>query len=259
MAGMREATVLAEQRGATVLLTLNRPDVLNAIDLATMRLLGDEVKRAHADPAVRVLVITGAGERAFSAGGDIREMTTQAGLGSDGAMAVWQDTLFAIENGPKPVIAAIHGHALGGGTELAMACQIRTAGESAILGQPEIALDHLPGAGGTQRLPRLIALGPAFEYLLTGDPIPAAEAHRLGLVNHVWPDGELLDRTLALAARIGARSPTAVRLSLDAIRFGLQGTLEAGLRLERSLAALALESDEAQQGLRAFLARGRKA
>ena len=255
---MSEPTVLAERRGAVTLLTLNRPRVRNAIDTATMARLGEEVRAAHADAAVRVLVITGSGDRAFSAGGDIEEMTTYSGLSADSAMTVWQATLFDIENGPKPTIAAINGFALGGGTELAMACQIRTASEGALLGQPEIALDHLPGAGGTQRLPRLIALGPAFEYLLTGDPIPAAEAHRLGLVNHVWPQAELMERTLELAERIAQRSPVAVRLSLDAIRFGLQGTLEAGLRLERSLAGLTLESEEAQEGLKNFLAKRRR-
>ena len=255
---MSEASVLVERHGAITLLTLNRPRVRNAIDTPTMTLLGAEVKRAHADGEVRVIVITGTGEHAFSAGGDIEEMTAYSGFSADSAMAVWHDTLFVIENGPKPTVAAINGFALGGGTELAMACHIRTASEEATLGQPEIALGHLPGAGGTQRLPRLIALGPAFECLLTGDPIPAVEAHRLGLVNHVWPQAELMPRTLELAERIAQRSTVAVRLSLDAIRIGLQGTLEAGLRLERSLAALGLESEEAQQGLKDFLRKRRR-
>jgi len=246
-------TVLSTNEGAVAILTIDRPRVRNAIDLATMRELGRQVVTAVTDPSVRVIVITGSGPSAFSSGGDIAEMTTYAGLASDQAMLAWYETLRSIEESPKPVIAAINGFALGGGTELAMACHIRTASSGATLGQPEIALDHLPGAGGTQRLPRLIALGLAYEYLLTGDSIPADEAKRMGLVNHVWPADELLPRTLALAARIAERSPIAITLTLEAIRLGLQGSLDVGLRLERALAGLVLESDEAKRGLEVFL------
>jgi enoyl-CoA hydratase len=251
------STIRVERQGPVVLLTINRPQVRNAIDLPTMRQLGECVAAASIDASVRVLVLTGSGERAFSAGGDIEEMTAHAGLSSDQAMNAWYETLRRIEECPKPVIAAINGFALGGGTEVAMACHIRTASEGATLGQPEIALDHLPGAGGTQRLPRLIALGLAYEYLLTGDRIPAQVALRMGLVNHVWPAQELLPRTLALAARIAERSPIAIQLTLEAIRLGLQGSLDAGLRLERALAGLVLESDEARRGLEDFLKKRR--
>ena len=247
------STIGLSRHEAVSVLTIDRPQVRNAIDLPTMRALSQQVVAASRDVSVRVIVITGAGDRAFSAGGDIAEMTAHAGLACDQAMMTWYETLRCIEECDKPVIAAINGFALGGGTELAMACHIRTASASACLGQPEIALDHLPGAGGTQRLPRLVALGLAYEFLLTGDRIPAEAALRMGLVNHVWPDDELLPRTLELAARIAQRSPIAIKLTLEAIRLGLQGSLDAGLRIERALASLVLESSEARRGLEAFL------
>jgi enoyl-CoA hydratase len=174
-------------------------------------------------------------------------------------MGHWQDTLERIERSPKPVIAAINGYAYGGGTELAMACHLRVASEDAKLGQPEIALDHIPGGGGTQRLPRLVPIGIAYEYLLTGEPIPAVDAHRIGLVNHVWAKAELMPNTLALASRIAQRGPVAVRYTLEAVREGLNAPLSVGLRLERALAGLVLESDEARAGLEAFLSKRRRA
>jgi enoyl-CoA hydratase len=252
------SNILRRAEGRVAILAFNRPEVRNAIDMSTMRELGEAVKDFMADPALRVAVLTGTGDAAFSSGGDIEEMTTYSGLSSDQAMQVWDDTLRLIETSPKPVIAAINGFALGGGTEVAMACHVRVASDTAKLGQPEIALDHLPGAGGTQRLPRLIPLGVAYEYLLTGDPIPAAEALRIGLVSHVWPAAELMTRSIALGARIAERSPIAIRLTLDAIRLGLQSSLDGGLRLERALAALVLESEEAQSGLRVFLSKRKK-
>lgn len=256
---MTEPTVLASTQGRVRVLTLNRPHVRNAIDTPTIRLLGAEIRAAAGDDTVRVVVLTGAGDVAFSAGGDIAEMTTFSPLSADTLMAAWQDTLTAIERSPRPVIAAINGYAYGGGTELAMACHLRVAADHAKLGQPEIALDHLPGGGGTQRLPRLIPKGIAYEYLLTGDAIPAAEAHRLGLVNHVWPRAEFMRRTLDLAGRIADRAPVAVRFTLEAIREGLNAPLDVGLRLERAFAGLVLESPEARAGLEEFLAKKRKA
>jgi enoyl-CoA hydratase len=252
------SNILRKVQGRVLILAFNRPQVRNAINLATMRELGEAMKGFIADPDLRVAVLTGTGEAAFSSGGDIDEMTTYAGLQADQKVSVWDDTLRIIETAPKPVIAAINGFALGGGTEVAMACRVRVAGDTAKLGQPEIALDHLPGGGGTQRLPRLIPLGVAYEYLLTGDPIPAVEAHRIGLVNHVWPAAELMPRAIALAERIAERSPIAIRLTLDAIRLGLQGSLDSGLRLERALASMVLESEEAQDGLKNFLSKRKK-
>jgi enoyl-CoA hydratase len=252
---MGKPTVLRSTHNRVVVLTLNRPRARNAIDIATIKLLGEHVAELACVNEARVIVITGAGDQAFSSGGDIGEMTTFSPLSADQLMTSWQIALENIERSPKPVIAAINGFALGGGTELAMACHIRVASDDARLGQPEIALDHLPGGGGTQRLPRLVPTGLAYEYLLTGDPIPAAEAWRIGLVNHVWPKAQFMDRALAFADRIAARAPVAVRYTLEAVREGLKGPLEVGLRLERAMAGLVIESPEARQGLHDFLAR----
>ena len=255
---MSEA-IARRDEGAIAVLTINRPEVRNAIDSAGIRLVGDLVRDIARDPSIRVVVITGSGDKAFSAGGDMAEMAENiTALTTYELIDPWMESLLAIERSPKPVIAAVNGYAYGGGTELAMACHIRVASENAKFGQTEIALDHLPGGGGTQRLPRLIPLGAAYEYLLTGEAITAAEAHRLGLVNHVWPAEQLWERTMDLAGRIAARAPIAVRLSLEAIRDGLKGPLEVGLRLERALAGIASESEPAQQGLADFLNKKRK-
>jgi enoyl-CoA hydratase len=235
------------------ILQIERPEIRNAIDINTMRLLGHLMRQVVDDPQVRVVIIRGAGERAFSSGGDMNEMAQFSPLASDQAMVAWQDTLGIIERAPKPVIAAIRGFALGGGTELAMACHIRLASDDAVLGQPEIALDHLPGGGGTQRLPRLIPLSMAYEYLLTGEQILAADALRLGLVNHVWPAAEFDDRVHQFASRIASRAPVAVRATLEAIWQARNAPLESGLRFERALASLILESADARRGLTEFL------
>lgn len=240
-------------------LTINRPQVRNAIDTETMGLIKDAVQTLANDDATRVIVLTGAGDIAFSAGGDMKEMQEFSALSGDQLMEVWQSGLEVIENSRKPVICAINGFAYGGGTEIAMACQIRVAVEGARLGQTEIALDHLPGGGGTQRLPRLVPLGFAYEHLVTGEPIEAHDAWRVGLVNHVWPRPEFEQRTMDLALRIAARAPVAVQYTLDAIREGLKGSLSTGMRLERALASIVLSSDAAQKGLEDFFGAGRRA
>ncbi len=250
--------ILRRDEGAVAVLTLNRPEVRNAMDTAMIRRLGEMVVEIGEDPDLRVVVIEGAGDKAFSAGGDMGEMLTFDALKGDLIMEAWQWGLEQVERSPKPVIAAIHGYAYGGGTELAMACHLRLARADAKLGQTEIALDHIPGGGGTQRLPRLIPAGIATEYLLTGDPIPAEVAWRLGLVNHVWPKESFREEVMALARRIAQRSPTAVRYTLDCIREGLRGPPESGQRLERALASLVMESAEARDGIAAFLARKRR-
>jgi enoyl-CoA hydratase len=255
---MTEATMLRADHGRVAVLTINRPRIRNALDTATVRTIGEMIGAIARDDAIRVVVITGAGDIAFSAGGDMAEMITFSPLKADVLMESWQNTLERIERSPKPVIAAINGYAYGGGTELAMACHLRVASDDAKLGQPEIALDHIPGAGGTQRLPRLVPLGSAYEYLLTGDPILAAEAHRIGLVNHVWPKAEFMSKTLAFASRFAERAPVAVRCTLEAVREGLNGPLSVGLRLERALSGLVLESAEARAGLEAFLGKRRR-
>ena len=256
---MSDPKLLRRTVGHVTTLTINRPEARNAIDSETMRLLGDTVRVVRGEDQTRVIVLTGAGDIAFSAGGDMKEMQTFSALSSDQVMAAWQTGLEAIETSPKPVICAINGFALGGGMEIAMACHIRVAVEGAMLGQTEIALDHLPGAGGTQRLPRLVPLGFAYEHLLTGEPMDALEAYRVGLVNHVWPRESFADRTADLANRIAARAPVAVRYTLDAVREGLKAPLSVGLRLERALSGIVLESEEAQKGLEDFFAKRRRA
>ena len=255
---MSEATILRRDEGAVAVLTINRAHVRNAIDTSTLRLLGEHVRALAEEEANRVVVITGAGDVAFSAGGDMSEMLGFGAIAADTEVAVWQETNEIIERSPKPVIAAVNGYAYGGGTELAMACHIRVASESARFGQTEIVHGHIPGGGGTQRLPRLIPLSAAYEHLLTGDPIPAQDALRLGLVSHVWSAEELMPRTLELASRIAERSPTAIRYTLEAVRGGLYGPVEAGIRLERALAALVVDSPEYKAGIEAFLAKAKK-
>jgi enoyl-CoA hydratase len=251
------ASILTAQRGPIALVTINRPAVLNAIDTATMRELGRAVRAAIDDAGVRVLILTGSEDRAFSAGGDVREMARWTSLEAEAGLAVWEETQELIERSPKPVIAAVNGIAFGGGTELALACHIRLASEDAAFGQPEIRLAHIPGAGGTQRLPRVIGISRALEHLLTGEPIPAAEALRSGLVSRVYPNAELLPRAFELAERIARQSPPAVAMMLQAVRLGLEAPLTTGLRLERALAGLALLTPESRRGLESFL-RGRR-
>ena len=248
---MADEHIRREDRGPVSILWLDRPEKRNAITTGMMWRLGDLVRACQRDAEVRVIVVAGKG-RHFSAGGDMREMQTHDALSIDAVMVAWQENLEVIERSLKPVVAAVQGAAYGGGTELAMACHIRVCAESARFAQTEIALDHLPGGGGTQRLPRLLPLGIAYEHLLLGNPIDAATALRLGFVNHVWPEAELLDRTFDLAGRIAARSATAVRYTMEAVRNGLQGSLESGMRLERALASLANESPEARAGMRQF-------
>ncbi len=249
--------ILRENRGPVAILWLNRPAKRNAITTGMMWRLGELLQDCLAGRRVRVVLIAGKG-RHFSAGGDMHEMRGMDVLEMDDRMVAWQSNLERIERATKPVIAVVHGAAFGGGTELAMACHIRVCGDSARFAQTEIALDHLPGGGGTQRLPRLVPLGYAYEHLLLGEPIVAADAHRIGLVNHVWPDAELLDRAVELARRIARRGPVAVRYTMEAVRVGLQGPLDSGMRLERAMAALVNESVEAKEGMRAFFESGRR-
>ncbi|MFZ5780025.1 MAG: enoyl-CoA hydratase/isomerase family protein [Pseudomonadota bacterium] len=249
--------ILRENRGPVAILWLNRAGKRNAITTAMMWRLGGLLAECLADRRVRVVVIAGKGPH-FSAGGDMHEMRGMDVLETDDRMVAWQSNLECIERSTKPVIAAVHGAAFGGGTELAMACHIRVCSESARFAQTEIALDHLPGGGGTQRLPRLVPLSFAYEHLLLGEPIVAEEAWRIGLVNHVWPDTELVDRAVDLACRIARRGPVAVRYTMEAVRLGLQGPLDSGMRLERAMAALVNESPEAREGMRAFFESGRR-
>jgi enoyl-CoA hydratase len=246
-------TLIVDRQGAVVTLTLNRPEVRNALDAMMI----DDLRRAmlavRAEADVRAVVLTGAGGKAFAAGADIKEL---AGLTADAARDFslrGQHVFDLVEGLGKPVIAAINGHALGGGCELAMACTIRIAADVAVIGQPEIDLGLIPGYGGTQRLPRLIGSGRALELLLTGARVSAAEAHRLGLVNEVVPAADLMARGAALAATLASKPPLAVKYILDAVHRGIGMTASEGQRLEATLFGLVSGTEDMREGTRAFL------
>ena len=245
--------LLAETRNAIGYVTVNRPKVLNALNTQTL----DELRRAilelKHDDSVRVVILTGAGEKSFIAGADINELATQTPItGREHAIA-GQHVLDLLEQLGKPVIAAINGYALGGGCELAMACTIRIAADTAKLGQPEINLGLIPGYAGTQRLARIVGRGRALELLLTGDQIPAAEAHRLGLVNRVVPAADLMAEARKLAATLAAKAPVAIRYILEAVHKGLEMPFAQAQVFEATLFGLVASTDDMREGTRAFL------
>jgi len=245
--------LLLERDGAIAIVTVNRPKVLNALSLATL----DELRRTMTmlgdDEGVRCIVLTGSGEKAFVAGADITELTEQTPTGGRDHARAGQLVFDSIENLGKPVIAAINGYALGGGCELAMACTIRIAADTARLGQPEINLGLMPGYGGTQRLARIAGAGRALELLLTGAQISAAEAFRLGLVNRVVPAAELMTEVRTLARAIADKAPVAVRYILEAVNRGLSLPLGEAESLEAALFGLVASTDDMREGTRAFL------
>lgn len=242
--------VSIEARVAT--LTVNRPERRNALNATVRAELADALAALGAEREVRVVVITGAGDRAFVAGADIAEFAERTPLEQREAMQ--PPRIFELVAAfPKPVIAMINGFALGGGCELALACDLRIAAESARLGQPEIRLGLIPGGGGTQRLPRLVGAGRALRLILTGEMIDAREALRLGLVDEVVPDDVLRERTLELARSIAEQSPVAARLAKEAVRAALELPLAAGLAHERELFITAFGSEDKAEGVAAFL------
>jgi len=242
-----------ETKNHIAYVTIDRPKVLNALSMAVM----DELRRAFAaakdDPEVRLVILTGAGEKAFVAGADISELALQTPIAAKEYTHRGQAVLDAIENLGKPVIACINGFALGGGCELALACTLRLASENARLGQPEVKLGLIPGYGGTQRLSRLVGKGVAMQLVLTGEVISAAEALRIGLVNEVVPTAELIPRAEAIAAKIIANAPLAVQYAMEAINHGLDMTLAEGLYLEATLFAICCTTEDKSEGTRAFL------
>jgi enoyl-CoA hydratase len=250
---MEYATLVVKDSGSVRTVTLNRPEKLNALNRTLLGELDDAMRRFEADPSVRVLVLTGAGEKAFVAGADIGEfMGLSPAEGT--ALARRGQILFdAIERCPKPVIAAVNGFALGGGCELAMACHLRIASSSARFGQPEVKLGLIPGYGGTQRLPRLVGRARALELLLTGRMIDAATAQAWGLVNRVVEPGELADAVRALVAEVLAVSPVALAHCLEAVADGLDCTLAQGLKLEANMFGLCFASEDMKEGAAAFL------
>jgi enoyl-CoA hydratase len=234
-------------------LTINRPEKLNALDRATMQEIDRAVAAAGEDPEVGALILTGAGDKAFVAGADINELARQTPL--EGALyaRAGQAVLTRLERLGKPSIAAINGYALGGGLELALACTLRIASETARMGLPETSLAIIPGYGGTQRLARLVGRGKALEMILTGEPIDAREAHRVGLVSRVVPPAELLPAAEGLARTLLQRGPVALRCALQAVQEGLEMSQAEGLALEATLFGLTCATEDMREGTTAFL------
>lgn len=250
---MAYETLLYETRNGIGYVTVNRPAKLNALNRQVMEELLDCFQALAKDDEVRVAIVTGAGEKAFIAGADINELAVQSPVEGKETSLRGQRVLDCIENLGKPVIAALNGYALGGGCELAMACTLRVASENVRLGQPEVKLGIIPGYAGTQRLPRLVGKGRALEIILTGEPITAQEAYRIGLVNQVVPQQELLAAAEKLAQKIVALAPLAIKFALEAVNHGLQMSEAEGQFLEATLFGLCCTTADMKEGTRAFL------
>jgi enoyl-CoA hydratase len=245
--------VSVEQRDdAVVVVTIERPEAMNALDRETLTELRDRLRSLATDSAVRAVVLTGSGDRAFAAGADIKEMTPMSVLEAHGWGMLGHECGRLLESMPKGTIAAVNGLALGGGCELALACDIRYASEDATFGQPEINLAVIPGWGGTQRLARVVGAGLAKDLILTGRAIDAAEAYRIGLVSAVYPREELLDRALETAAALARKSPVALSAAKDASNRSLQGDLGTGLSYEAILFSALFATDDQKEGMTAF-------
>ena len=247
------ANVLYEKKDAIAYVTVNRPKVLNALNTPTWKDLRTAFETARDDLAVRGVILTGAGDKAFIAGADIGELAHVTAIEAEQSSRFGQEVLDLIENLGKPVVAAVNGFALGGGCETAMACTIRIAVDTAKFGQPEVALGLLPGGGGTQRLPRLVGKGRALQLILSGEMISAQEAYRIGLVNEIVPAAELIARAEAILKKIGANAPIAVSLALEAVNKGLETGQAEGLLLEASYFGLCAATDDKKEGTSAFL------
>jgi len=245
--------ILVGKKNSIAYVTVNRPKVLNALNMATMEELRGAFTEIKNDAGTRVVLLTGSGEKAFIAGADIAELSKQDPVGAKEYTHRGQSVLDLIENLGKPVIACIHGFALGGGCEIAMACTMRLASENAKFGQPEVKLGIIPGYGGTQRLPRLVGKGIAMQLVLAGEMITAQEAHRIGLVNEVTAPADLIPRAEAVAQKIIANAPLAVQYSLEAINKGLEMRQAEGLYLEATLFGLACGTEDKKEGTTAFL------
>jgi enoyl-CoA hydratase len=246
-------TLLFELSNGIARITINRPDKLNALNGTVISELGDAVTRIETDAAVRGIILTGSGQKAFVAGADIGELTAQTPMEGKARATLGQQVFRRLERCGKPVIAAVNGFALGGGCELAMACHIRIAAEHAKFGQPEVKLGIGPGYGGTARLPRLVGKGRALELLLSGGMIDAAEAYRIGLVNRVVPADKLLAEAETLLRTILENGPLAIRACLEAVDAGLETSLDQALLLEANYFGLLSATEDMREGTKAFL------
>src|SRR6266436_4249470 len=245
--------VLYEKKGPIAYVTINRPKVLNALNQAVFAELKAAFEDAREDANVRGVILTGSGDKAFAAGADIAEMSSYTAAQGEESTRRAQRVTELIENLGKPVIAAVNGFALGGGCELAMACTFRISSENAKFGQPEVKIGIMPGAGGTQRLPRLIGKGRALQLILSGELISAEEAYRTGLVNEVVPLANLIARAEAILNQINSNAPLGVKFSIDAINKGLDGSVSEGLLIEASLFGVCGGSEDKKEGTSAFL------
>jgi enoyl-CoA hydratase len=250
---MAYETLTLDVRDRIAVLTVNRPDKLNALNDRTIRELGAAIEEIRGRDDVGGAIVTGAGTKAFVAGADIAELSEQGAVEGRERALRGQRIFSRFESSPKPVIAAINGFALGGGCELALACHVRIAADSARLGLPETKLGICPGYGGTQRLPRLVGQGRALELILTGEMVDAAEAHRIGLVNRVVPAAELMAAAEGMMRTMLEKGPIALACSIDAVTRGLQMPLEQGLALEATLFGVLASTEDMREGMRAFL------
>src|SRR5256886_5083002 len=245
-------TILVERRDRVAIITINRPEKRNALNIQTRAEGAAALDESRADDSVRVVVITGAGDKAFIAGADIAEFAERTAIVQREVML--ERSLFnAIDGFPKPIIAMVNGYCLGGGCEVALACDLRVASDKASFGQPEINLGIIPGGGGTQRLTRLVGGGKAMEMILTGEIIDAETAFLIGLVNHVVAADQLETKTMEIANRIAEKSPIALRLAKEAVKLASRSNLDEGLRHEIDLFALCFSSEDKDEGVKAFL------
>ena len=242
-----------EKEGGVATVTIDRPKVLNALNDETIAELDHCFTEIATDKEVRCVILTGGGEKSFVAGADIGELAVCDVISGRLKCDLGQSLLFKIENLPQPVIAAVNGFALGGGCEISMACDIRLVSENAKIGQPEVSLGIIPGYGGTQRLARLVGAGKAKQMILTGDLITAAEAHRIGLVDEVYPAAELLAKAKEMAAKIVSKGPLAVKAAKEAINLGRDVDLKSGCEHEASLFAGICATEDKTEGTKAFL------
>ena len=251
---MAYENIIYEKRGEIAVVTINRPEVRNAMNYAAIDETLQAVNEADADEEVRVLILTGAGEKAFISGADIAELQARNTFTELGEKSGRRRVLASkLENMSKPTIAAVNGAATGGGCEMAMACTIRIAADTARFGQPEVNLGIIPGNGGTQRLPRLVGKGKAMELILTGDVIDAQEAYRIGLVNKVVPQSELMAQAKELARKLAGKPPLALRAAKDAVNVGLNLDLAHGIEYENKMFAICCGTEDKKEGVAAFL------